>query len=37
MRILRPSKVVFAEEKLEKEFYELNENNEMKIMKLKNT
>ena len=30
MRIIKPSKVVFANEKIEKEFYSLDENNEIK-------
>lgn len=30
MRIIKPSKVVFAEDKIEKEFYDLKENNEIK-------
>jgi|SRR3989338_3498006 len=30
MRIIRPSKVVFADDKLEKEFHELGENDEIK-------
>jgi len=30
MRILKPSKVIFADEKIEKEFYKLDENDEIK-------
>ena len=30
MRIIRPSKVVFADDKIEKEFIELSENDEVK-------
>jgi len=30
MRILKPSKVVFANDKIEKEFYKLNDNDELK-------
>ena len=30
MRILKPSKVIFADNKIEKEFYDLEENDEIK-------
>lgn len=30
MRIIKPSKVVFADDKIEKEFYQLDEKNEIK-------
>lgn len=30
MRIIRPSKVIFADKNIEKEFYKLDENNEIK-------